>query len=283
MGHTGVNMSITSFLVAVAVGLFWAVLVHRLGFLSLSSAVLLLITAITFVPFRWPLFVVLLAFVLSAGLLSAYRALEKGFMDDIVADVGPRGFWQGVSNGGLAVLLGWGYLFYPDERLLAAFLGAVAAVNADTWGTELGVLSRTPPRLVTTWRVAARGTSGAVSGLGTAMTFLGSLFIGTVALVALGVESLLQGGPVLWWVLPVGVVGGMIGALVDSLIGATIQASFYCDRCSKVTEKALHGCGQVTRLVGGLRWLGNDWTNFLSSVAGGLAALLVLVLLGLSP
>ncbi|MBI2908561.1 MAG: DUF92 domain-containing protein [Chloroflexi bacterium] len=269
----------TSVVLAAGVGLFWGILAYRLRFLSLSSAALLVFVAVIFIPSRWPLFVVLLAFVYSAGLLSAYRESEKGFMNEIVADVGPRGFWQAISNGGLASILGMAHIFYPDDRLLAAFLGAAAAVTADTWATELGVLSPTPPRMISTWRVAAPGTSGAVSALGTAMVILGSLFIGLTALSSLWAESLLQGQAAPWWTLPVCMVGGTVGAFVDSLIGATIQASFYCDRCRKITEKALHGCGQVTRLVGGMRWLGNDATNFLSSVSGAVIALAIQAIL----
>ncbi|MFH1485253.1 MAG: DUF92 domain-containing protein [Chloroflexota bacterium] len=263
-----------SLLLAVGVGLLWAALAYRFGFLSLSSAALLFFSALIFVPFRWPLFVLLLAFVLSAGMLTAYRSPEKVFMRDIVANVGPRGFWQGVANGGLATTLGLGYLLFPDDRLLAAFLGTLAAVTADTWGTELGVLSRVPPRLVTTWRKVPPGTSGAVSALGTAVSFLGALFIGVVAAASLGMEGRLQ-WTVLSWVIPVSLVGGMAGAWVDSLLGATIQARFNCGRCKKMTEKRVHGCGEATKLVGGIRWIGNDWVNFVSSFAGCLAGLFV--------
>ena len=66
--------------------------------------------------------------------------------------------------------------------------------------------------------------------------------------------------------------GGVGGSLFDSLLGATAQAIYWCDRCGKETERRVHGCGTETRQVRGTRWLGNDVVNFLASVVGALVA-----------
>ena len=60
----------------------------------------------------------------------------------------------------------------------------MAAVNADTWATELGVLSRTPPRLITSGKVVERGTSGGVSLAGTLAALGGAAVIGLAAALA---------------------------------------------------------------------------------------------------
>ncbi len=56
----------------------------------------------------------------------------------------------------------------------------MAAVTADTWATELGVLAAQPPRLITTGRRVAPGASGGVTPAGTLAALAGAGFIGVV-------------------------------------------------------------------------------------------------------
>jgi uncharacterized membrane protein len=141
----------------------------------------------------------------------------------------------------------------------------MGTVTADTWATELGTLSKRPPRLITTGKVVPVGTSGGVSLLGTAVSLLGGLLIGVTAAV------LLQN----WALAPLGAIGGLCGSLFDSLLGATAQQIYYCDVCQKETEKKVH-CGQTTRPFKGWRWMNNDLVNLLASLAGGLVVVLLL-------
>jgi uncharacterized membrane protein len=146
------------------------------------------------------------------------------------------------------------------------FIGALATVTADTWATELGTLSRTPPRLITTGRVVAAGTSGGISMLGTLATLAGGAMIGIAA-------GLLPKG-LLWSIaLPLGLVSGLAGSLIDSLLGASLQRQGYCPSCQAATEARIHHCGVASKLTRGCSWLGNDAVNFLASLGGGLIAL----------
>jgi uncharacterized membrane protein len=143
----------------------------------------------------------------------------------------------------------------------------MAAVNADTWATEMGVLSASLPRLVTTGKPVERGTSGGISGLGSLAA------LGGAALVGLAAALFPQGGPA-WVVVGIAAAAGLAGAFFDSLLGATVQAIYYCPRCEKETERhPLHTCQEETLLVRGWRWLDNDWVNFLASLVGALTAL----------
>ena len=151
-----------------------------------------------------------------------------------------------------------------------ACAGAMAAVNADTWATELGVLSPRPPRLITTGRPVEVGTSGGVTALGTAASLGGALIIGLCG----GLSLLILGqgwasGTVL---LLAATAGGLAGSAFDSLLGATVQAIYWCDTCEKETERRVHRCGTQTRLVRGWHWLGNDLVNFIASAVGALVA-----------
>jgi uncharacterized protein (TIGR00297 family) len=163
---------------------------------------------------------------------------------------------------------------WPSPLWFAAFVGAMAAVNADTWATEIGVMAPRLPRLITTWKPVPVGTSGGISLLGTASALAGASFIGAFA----ALFAWMAGMPAPWAHFLVGAIGGLAGSLVDSLLGATAQGIYYCPACEKETERRVHRCGTATRPLRGWPPLTNDWVNFLASVAGsGVAAALALV------
>jgi len=233
---------------------------------------------ITFGLGGWIWGLLLIAFFVSSSFLSRYREAEKEGLAEKFAKGHQRDLGQALANGGLGAILAVFYFWRPNPLLFAAFVGTMATVNADTWGTEVGVLSPTPPRLVTNGQPVPTGTSGGVSFLGTLAALAGGLFIGLVALVLRLVESLWQTGQWAWidlWLLFLASLGGLAGCFFDSLLGATVQGIYYCEGCQKETESQLHRCGRETRLKRGWRWLNNDAVNFISAgVGGGVAALL---------
>jgi uncharacterized protein (TIGR00297 family) len=186
-----------------------------------------------------------------------------------------RDLGQALANGGLGAVLAIVFARYPEPLLFAAFLGVMGTVNADTWATELGILSRVPPRMITTGEVVPPGTSGGVTWLGIWASVAGALLIGTMATALTQVASLLSGTG--WSLRAVSypllaVVGGVVGSLFDSLLGATVQGIYYCEHCAKETESPDHYCGQTARLLRGWAWLNNDVVNLVASLIGGLAA-----------
>jgi uncharacterized membrane protein len=70
-------------------------------------------------------------------------------------------------------------------------------------------------------------------------------------------------------------IGGVIGSLFDSLLGATVQAIYYSPARQKETERKVDADGTANVHKRGWQWLTNDWVNFLSSLVGMLAAILV--------
>jgi uncharacterized protein (TIGR00297 family) len=165
---------------------------------------------------------------------------------------------QVIANGGiaaLAALLGR----WPEAA------GALAAATADTWATEIGAFSPTPPRLITTGAPVSPGRSGGITPLGTAGGVAGALAIGGLSTIA---------APELGWRgAIVAAAGGTMGMLVDSLLGAALQARFACPVCGRVTEVAAgEGCHGPVELVRGMRWLNNDAVNLAGALAGALLA-----------
>ncbi len=218
----------------------------------------------------WAWGVVLIAFFVLSSALSFYRRREKRSLAEKFAKGSRRDVGQVLANGGLGLLLALP-LFLIGEMsvrwlLFAAYIGAIATVNADTWATELGVLSRRPPRLLTTGAVVERGTSGGVTLWGTIVALLGGMAIGLVAALFVG-DALRWGG--------IGALSGLVGALFDSLLGATVQAIYYSDKRQKETERACEVDGTPNRWVRGWRWMTNDVVNFLSSLVGAGTAVLL--------
>jgi uncharacterized membrane protein len=143
----------------------------------------------------------------------------------------------------------------------------------------LGVLSRRAPRLITTGKPVEPGTSGGLTLPGTLAALGGAALIG---LVAAGFD--LAAGHSLAWagaLFLIAAAAGLAGSLIDSLLGATVQAIYYCDACGKETERhPLHSCGAPTRQVRGWGWMNNDWVNFLSALFGAALAAMFMAFVG---
>ena len=242
----------------------------------------------------------LIAFFVSSSLLSRLFGKRKRSLDEKFSKGSRRDAWQVAANGGVAGLFALMHAFFPAETWpWIGCAAALAAANADTWATELGVLSRNTPRMIHTGKPVERGTSGGVTLEGTLAALAGSALIALIAvvfwrgytgLVLVGVPfriaDLMGITPVdfsfeqrlLWfgWI----TLAGLLGSLIDSLLGATLQAIYRCPRCGKETEKyPLHSCGAQTTLVRGLPWLDNDWVNTFCTVSAALAAVVMWYLL----
>ena len=188
-----------------------------------GAAAALAVGVATVWGFGWRGFVLLLAFFVSSSLLS-----EKT----------TRNERQVIANGGVAALAALAGSW-------PAFAGALAAATADTWASEIGRRSRTPPRLVTTGQLVPAGTDGGMTLLGTAGGVVGAGFV--AGLSVLLPRALSPGSAHPGWFWAVITVAGGMGMVLDSLLGATLQ--------------------------GKARWLDNDAVNLLATLAGGAAAL----------
>jgi uncharacterized protein (TIGR00297 family) len=194
-------------------------------------------------------------FFATSSLWSKYKKKEKKKMEDITEKGERRDYVQVLANGFFPAFFSFLYLFFPSEYWLLAFCIAIAAANADTWASEIGSLSKRPPTYILTFQTVKTGTSGAVSPLGMIASFLGALLISFVALILFDEITYIS--------LLIITASGLLGSLIDTVIGATIQAKYRCINCQLSTEKLMH-CRQPTHLISGKGWINNDLTNFLS-------------------
>lgn len=208
--------------------------------------------------------VLLLLFFVSSSLLSRVGSKQKTIVAAAFDKGGERDAGQVLANGGLAAAGSIGYGLTGHPGWLGLIAGALAAANADTWATEVGVLARAWPRRLLDGKRVEPGTSGAVSGQGLLAASVGA---GLVGLAAAALSSSGRLGVA-------ATIGGFVGALVDSLLGATVQAMYWCPACLKETERhPYHACGTPTTRRRGLAWLRNDGVNFGATLAGAIVAL----------
>jgi uncharacterized protein (TIGR00297 family) len=258
----GINL-LFSFLIGLAFSILISLLAYWKGSLSPSGAKAAILVG-TIIYFWGSLFWygLLLVFFISSSLLSHYGKLRKHKVEDLFAKTGKRDAWQVMANGGigavLVVLAAFSQNPIPYKMI---YLGVMATVTADTWGTELGVLAKNRPRSILTGKRVEPGTSGGISGLGMISAMGGAALIGLCG-------ALFEGGHPIISFLFIGIVSGTLGAMADSLLGATLQSMYFCRTCQKETEKIYH-CGLKTEQRRGYTWCTNDVVNMASSLAGG--------------
>ncbi|MCK6585401.1 MAG: DUF92 domain-containing protein, partial [Anaerolineales bacterium] len=165
-------------------GFFLAIIIAFIAYkarsLNHSGAIAAAITgALIFGIGGWKWAVLLLTFfITSSGLSRAFKNRKTG-LDEKFSKGHERDAGQVFGNGGLAALFAVLHYFFPNEPWVwIGFSSSLAAVNADTWATELGVLNPTPPRMITNLsKVVEKGTSGGISLVGTVASLAGSALI----------------------------------------------------------------------------------------------------------
>lgn len=123
-----------------------------------------------------------------------------------------------LGNGLVAAFSAILYFFFPDEIFIYAFICSVASACADSVATEIGQLSRTKPRLITSFGRVPVGTDGAISLLGELAGAFGAFCVAAVPFLFFGISG--------YWNLPFILIvtfSGFLACQVDSLIGATLE------------------------------------------------------------
>ncbi|MBA0626032.1 hypothetical protein Godav_003765, partial [Gossypium davidsonii] len=183
---------------------------------------------------------------------------------------------QVLYNSGIAAVLsvlignltGWEdkCLDSNDSVLITSLIGGIighySCCNGDTWSSEIGVLSDDQPRLITTFKSVRRGTNGGVTKTGLlaalaagsviGLTFVLVGFLTTRCSNEMAMKQLL--------VIPLSAVAGLLGSIIDSLLGATLQFSGFCSVRNKVVGKP----GPTVKRISGLNFLDNNAVNLVS-------------------
>ena len=231
---------------------------------------------------------VLFGFYQLGSMATRYKAAYKATVDATVSHASERGAVQVLCVSIVAVALSLQHAWQhgaeraidfttePDASQLATAILAHHAVSlADTLASELGMVSSRGngyPRLVTQpWRSVPVGTNGGVTLTGTLWSIVGGVLVGllTVAMDALSGISPLQAVPVAIY----GGICGFVGSLIDSILGATVQATYYDDENKLVYHHNDHDRPASAKRLCGKPILTNAQVNLVSvactAVVGG--------------
>ncbi|EEF47011.1 conserved hypothetical protein [Ricinus communis] len=247
-----------------------AIRAYKRKSLNLSGAIagFLVMTIHFAVSYRFG--AIILAFFLSSSKLTKVGEEKKRRIDADFKEGGQRNWIQVLFNSGIATVLalaiwklrGWQEvcLDTKESTVLTALLGGIighySCCSGDTWSSELGVLSDATPRLITTFKHVRRGTNGGVTIAGLAAAAAAGGVIGVTFVLfglfttsceySVALKQLL--------VIPLSVMAGVCGSLIDSLLGATLQFSGFCTVRNKVVGKP----GPTVKKISGLSILDNN-------------------------
>ncbi len=180
-------------------------------------------------------FALLVLFVVGGSALTRLGYERKHRSGGAQGRGGRRGARNALANAGVAVLCAMLYALDVSDAFSAAYVAAAGAAFADTAESEVGQLSRRPPRLITSLRKVPPGTDGAVSLPGTLAGISAA-----VLTAALGWAFGLVGSPAGATLVAV---AAFLGTVADSLVGARLP------------------------------WVGNEATNVVCTLVAALLAL----------
>lgn len=253
---------VSQFTTGISLSILIAVASYYLRILNLSGAIAtFLLASVIYGIGGWKWTLPILTFFILSSLISRIGNKKKLQYENIFEKSSKRDWGQVLANGGVAGLIVVCQYIFQDYDFYPIYLGVVAAAMADTWGTEIGLLISGKTFSISRLKSVAPGTNGGVSLGGFASGALGALFVAGSSYPFIYSDRIFI----------ISAFAGVIGSLVDSFIGGTIQAQYKCSVCNKITEKKLH-CNLQTELFSGLKWLNNDFVNFICVVSGGAIA-----------
>ncbi|XP_056371999.1 transmembrane protein 19 isoform X2 [Oenanthe melanoleuca] len=220
----------------------------------------------------------LFVFFVTSSKLTKWKKDIKKKIDSEYREGGQRNWVQVFCNGGVPTELALLYMIengpgeipidfskeYTASWMCLSLLGALACSAGDTWASEIGsVMSKSKPRLITTWEQVPVGTNGAVTLVGLISSLLGGMTVGIAYFITqlIFVTDLEMSAPQ-WPIIVFGAAAGLLGSVVDSYLGATMQYSGFDQTIGMVVNHET----KDSKHISGKPILDNNAVNLFSSV-----------------
>ena len=247
--HINRNQIIFEYFISLLIIILVLFIAHKKRHLSFSGLVSAAIMAIFLLGFgnNSYLFPLVIFFITSSA-LSFIR------IENINKKNSNRNINQVFANGGSALFICILNYFLPHDIFYPCFLASVAAANSDTWGTELGKLSKLNPIDIISGNKVPHGTSGGITIIGTIGSLFGSITIGILGYLFINDKMITI----------LVITSGFLSSLVDSIIGSTNQARFISPEGAVITEK--HEANYF--LYTGSKIINNNTVNLFCTISG---------------
>ncbi|KAM6292640.1 transmembrane protein 19-like isoform 2-T2 [Porphyrio hochstetteri] len=227
---------------------------------------------------NYSFFTSLFVFFVTSSKLTKWKKDRKKQIDSEYKEGGQRNWLQVVCNGGVPTELAILYMIengpgeipidfsteYTASWMCLSLLGALACSAGDTWASEIGsVMSKSNPRLITTWEKVPVGTNGAISLVGLLSSLLGGMAVGIAYFLTqlIFVTNLEMSAPQ-WPIIVFGAAAGLLGSIVDSYLGATMQYSGFDQNIGMVVNHQT----KDSKHISGKPILDNNIVNLFSSI-----------------
>ncbi|TNE60713.1 MAG: DUF92 domain-containing protein [Bacteroidetes bacterium] len=167
----------------------------------------------------------------------------------------PRDFRQVLCNGGIYAILATGVVWVNSDIIFLLMSVSLAVSTADTWSSEIGQYFRQPTYDMLRWKNVPVGLSGGVSLAGTIGGLVGAFSIALLC-------SLLLQQDIRTPELSGIAVAGFCGMVLDSLLGAAMQARYLDPDSGMLSDRN----GLHMQRYSGFEWMSNDGVNFWSNL-----------------
>jgi uncharacterized protein (TIGR00297 family) len=264
---------LTIWLVAILINLLVAVVAYQRKSLDISGTVAAIVIGVLIYALAGPLvWLALMTFFVSSSSITHFKKNKKQALSEEYKKT-RRNYRQVLANGLMAAIFSCLYAATGQQAMIIVAIVAIAASCADTWGSELGVLNKGKTVSIISMKPVAKGQSGGISLFGTAMSFAGSALIASVYSIGLLIQSDYTAQQTLLIFAIISIIG-LLGSLMDSLLGATIQAQ-YLDNNTKLPTESHTTQSKPNQKIKGLKIMNNDAVNLTANIISAFVAVIV--------